>query len=320
MEPMTKRRMTTAAVLTAGGTDGEVSVSYVAMLETVEGSFTDTVLSAEDLNSGDVARGWTVLVTLGLFIIWAVVAALLSHFADAKVKRSQSNVTPSCRSSAERVSSTLSRTMSFVAVGSRKAGPGGSRPPFKPIKRGVGKGVRKDPQVAAAEDALPRILGSRSFSSKLADEIRNRHRWFGIYFHYSPHFPRSLRVASLVTNVVIMLFIQSLTYALTNPDNGECESYKTRSTCLEEESPYATGETKCSWSPRGKGDGKGSCSFVEPDSEIKVVLFVAIFSSVVCTPIAILADSIIMNILSAPTRKAMPDTKQNGTNLPLGRK
>ena len=307
-----------------GGTDGEVSVSYVAMLETVESSFTDTVLSAEDLNSGDVARSWTVLVTLGLFIIGAVTAALLSHFADAKVKRSQSNVNPSQQQSRSgsvmstgKSSSLLVRAMSFtpgVAVGKLQQSKGSKKGTLQKVKRN--KGVKTDPSLLMAEDALPRILGSRSFSSKLADEIRNRHRWFGIYFHYSPHFPRSLRVASLVTNVVIMLFIQSLTYALTNPDNGECGSYKTRSTCLEEESPYATGETKCSWSPSGKGDGKGSCSFVEPDSDIKVILFVAIFSAVVCTPVALLADAVIMYILSAPTRKAVPDTKQNRTNLP----
>ena len=316
------------------GTQGEVSVSYVAMLETVESSFVDTVLGAEDLNSSDVGRSWSVLVTLGLFIGFAVAAMFLSHFADERVKKSQSNVNPLGQETAgsDRSNSVMARAMSFTVGtaatklhrnnqqtmqienpdeqqdGGSKSNKGRSvtkRAPLKKIKRGGGGGVMKNADLSMAEEALPRILGSRSLTSRIADEIRNRHRWFGIYFHYSPHFPRSLRVASLVTNVVIMLFIQSLTYALTNPDNGECESYKTRSTCLEEESPYATGETKCSWAPKGNSEDKGSCSFVEPDSDVKVILFVAIFSAIISTPVALLADWVIMYVLSAPTRKAL---------------
>ena len=82
---------------------------------------------------------------------------------------------------------------------------------------------------------------------KCAEEIKQHHRWASIVFFYSDSFSRVARVVSLVNNVVIMLFIQSLTYNLTNPDDGSCDTYKTQTECLKEPSPFTTGESKCSW-------------------------------------------------------------------------
>jgi hypothetical protein len=44
-----------------------------------------------------------------------------------------------------------------------------------------------------------------------------------------------------------------------------------------------------------------TCLFIEPANEIKVTIFVAIFSALVATPIAVLCDWLILNILAAPT-------------------
>jgi hypothetical protein len=93
-----------------------------------------------------------------------------------------------------------------------------------------------------------------------------------------------------------MLFIQSVTYTLTNPDDGSCELLHTQVTCIEPRSPFATGESKCSW------DGS-ECAFIQPTGSIKIILFVAIFSAIISTPIALTADWIVRNILSANTIK-----------------
>jgi hypothetical protein len=113
-------------------------------------------------------------------------------------------------------------------------------------------------------------------------------------FFYSDHFPRVLRVVSLATNIIIMLFIQSVTYTLTNPDDGSCEALYTRPTCIEPRSPFATGESKCSW------DGS-ECSFIQPSGSTKIILFVAIFSAIISTPIALVSDWVVRHILSAST-------------------
>jgi hypothetical protein len=151
-----------------------------------------------------------------------------------------------------------------------------------------------------AEEALPMILGSGSLTSKVADEMKHHHKWFGVIFYYSKSFPRVLRVISLATNVLVMLFIQSLTYALTNPDDGTCESMATQEDCLGPQSPYATGESKCYWDPSKTGD---QCALVQPDSAAMVIVFVAIFSAVVSVPLALLVDWIVLNILASPLKQ-----------------
>lgn len=37
-------------------------------------------------------------------------------------------------------------------------------------------------------------------------------RWAGIVFHATPKFPRHLRVLSLTINILVMLFIEAVTY------------------------------------------------------------------------------------------------------------
>jgi hypothetical protein len=58
-----------------------------------------------------------------------------------------------------------------------------------------------------------------------------------------------------------------------------------------------TGGSKCKWSPRD-----GSCSFIEPSEDITIVIFIAILSAVISTPIAIAEGIIIHNYLAAATR------------------
>jgi hypothetical protein len=65
-------------------------------------------------------------------------------------------------------------------------------------------------------------------------------------------------------------------------------------------SVYATGEPKCRWSTDLTTSNLGSCSFIEPDSSIKIILFVAILSAIISTPVAVLCDFIIKYVLCAP--------------------
>ena len=146
------------------------------------------------------------------------------------------------------------------------------------------------------ENSLPQALSSRSFTDRCIDEIKHHHRWFGIIFYFTEGFPRMLRVSSLATNMIIMLFMQSLTYNLTNPDDGSCESFKTSPSCEAARSPYSTGDSKCAWMSDTE-----ECKFMEPSSQIKVVLFVAIFCAIISTPIALLVDWILLHIIAAPT-------------------
>ncbi len=74
------------------------------------------------------------------------------------------------------------------------------------------------------------------------------HRWLGILFFYSPLFSRSMRVLSLFSSIMIMLFVQSLTYDIADPDDGSCELCEEESCCISLRSTLNSQESRCHWS------------------------------------------------------------------------
>eukprot|EP01042_Synura_sphagnicola_P006467 gene6467-8256_t len=156
-----------------------------------------------------------------------------------------------------------------------------------------------------AQEALPSILSSRSLTHKVADEVKRHHRWVGVVFYYSEQFPRALRVLSLATTMIIMLFMQSLTYDLTNGGDAACLVHTTEADCLSRRSPYQTGASMCAWvadpTAAGTAAGGGTCELIQPDNRMEIVLFVAIFSALVSTPIAFLVEGGIGRVPAAPT-------------------
>lgn len=115
-------------------------------------------------------------------------------------------------------------------------------------------------------------------------------------YHYSVELPRVFRIVSLATNIIIMLFFESIFYTLTSPDNGTCQSFTTQGDCVNEPSPYSENQSLCSWDPIDD-----NCRYIQPKSSITIVLYVALFSAVVSIPIAIGCNWIIVNVLAAPT-------------------
>jgi hypothetical protein len=259
-----------------GVPSGEVKVDYVSMLGAVTGNFESTVLSAGDLNASMVARGWQAMVTIGTLFGGIIIAMVMSHFADKKNQRIES------------FEEKLKQSKHLALF-----------PKGRTLTRQQGSNNLNIMRLAA--ESLPDILGSKSFTSKIKNEIKRHHKFFAVVYHYSHKLPRVLRVVSLATNIIIMLFVQSLTYNLTNGDDGSCEQLKTQSSCLQPRSAYATGQSKCYWTPSTTGDGEsGSCAYLQPDNSVEVILFVAIFSAIISTPFALLADQIIVKILAAP--------------------
>jgi hypothetical protein len=260
-------------------------VSYVAMLEDVHESFVDTIISAQGLDATTVEKGWSALVTVGLLAAAIFFGLYWSHHADQEMRKTRPDKKEQIGGSAPH-SEKLGFFARWFTKPERK----------RPLNR-KSRGIDKDVQIA--EQALPAILRSNEMSQRVADELKHHHKYMGIVFFFSTSFPRTLRVLSLASNVIIMLFMQSLTYSLTNPDDGLCETYQSQPECIAPKSPYATGESKCYWTVE-----TNECALVQPDSSLKVVLFVAIFSALLSTPLALTVDWVIMSVLAAPTKQA----------------
>lgn len=314
-----ERRLQESSVGNFTVPSGSVSVSYVSLLRAVTSSFTITVLSADDLSAGSVTKGYRVLITLGTFIVAVVAALIYSSNADQKANK----VNPG-KIAMDKKQKRMDLMAGANAQGgaSNAATEGGvavernslllhSKLLFSSSKRNNKTpsvaGVRQSASTAQnlldmAEEALPNVLRARSFPFLVKQELKRHHRWFGVIYHYSDQFPRVLRVVSLATNIVIMLFVQSITYNLSKGDDGTCGRIHNEMDCVKTPSPYATGESKCYWvadiSSAVAADGE--CKFVHPNQSIMVVLFVAVFSALVSIPISFMVDLLVNRILAAP--------------------
>jgi hypothetical protein len=146
------------------------------------------------------------------------------------------------------------------------------------------------------EEALPRALQNEPIWKKVIDEVKIYHRWFGIIFHHSPYFPRVLRIVSVGSNIVIVLFIQAVTYNITDPNNGSCEQEKTMEGCLR------CRRSSCVWN-----DTTSRCEYHEVAETVNEVVSVAILCSLLSAPLALFVQLIISKILTVPTEVKEPE-------------
>jgi hypothetical protein len=157
------------------------------------------------------------------------------------------------------------------------------------------------------EESLPSVFKSDSLWNKFKEEMRVYHRWLGIVFYYSPEFPRAMRVLSLFSSIVIMLFVQSVTYNIADPDDGSCEKCESESYCLSLKSTLNSQEARCEWyrsssdQNRSEATAEGSCHFRDIGGDTTRTLIVALISAIVSAPIALSIQYLVANVLSKET-------------------
>ena len=300
------KEITCSCELPSSSSSTPLVVSYGALLTSVETSFTTTILSAGDLNASTLKNSWQALVTISAMISAMAIALYFSYFADKAAKTKIS--TEDKMVTHARLHSLIYQNKRITLTQHKLLVPRGRHASANPSGATT---VTANEQESEEEllfqmtsGALPQILNDRPLSSKIWEEEKKFHKYLGIVYHFSIYFARILRVVSLSTNVLIMLFVQSLTYNFTHGDDGTCASMKSESTCLAPRSYYGTGGPRCSWTPPSSSlsarTASGSCEYINPENSIEVIVFVAIFSSLVSTPLAIIVDYLVNYVLSAP--------------------
>jgi hypothetical protein len=257
-------------------------LTVVALLTNVETTFVSTIVSAQDLNADTLSDSWEALVTVGVVLMTIMLFMCFSLYADGRAQKKVS------------IEEKMLNHAKAHSVYQQKI--------LIQSRRG-GENEKQDIDLfKMAEEALPGMLSSGpSLSERVWSEEKKFHRWLGIIYYFSTVFPRILRVVSLASNIIIMLFIQSLTYNYTHGDDDSCQKLTTEDSCLQPKSSYGTGGTKCYWKGTADSSSTGICEFIQPENSIEVMLFVAIFSGLASAPLAIIVDWIINNILSAPS-------------------
>ena len=99
-----------------------------------------------------------------------------------------------------------------------------------------------------------------------------------------------------------MLFIQSVTYNIADPDDGSCEDCGDEDQCLSLRSTLSAAEARCYWESQGKeGDTHGSCHFRPISGDRERMFMVAILSATICAPLSLTVQYLITNVLSLET-------------------
>jgi hypothetical protein len=288
-----------SAVGVGDGDTGSVSFSIFSVQRSVLTDFVSTWESAPSLSSGDVSGSWVVLVTLGGLGGFFVLMMAFGIHRDVFEKRSLLAPVvpfpPGEINQSEQGRRSHSRFMISLYYDVNHVHPTEST-------------VAVNPDLQLLEESLPSIYKSNSLWSKFKEEMRVYHRWLGIIFHYTPEFPRSMRVLSLFSSIVIMLFVQSVTYNISDPDDGSCEDCDSESRCLSMRSTLNSRQARCYWESASaltdstpESDVSGSCHFRQIAGDMTRVFIVALISAIVSAPFALIVQYLIVNVLSRET-------------------
>jgi hypothetical protein len=280
--------------LTDVGDMGPVSFSILSLQKSVLKEFVSTWESSSSLSSAEVAQSWVVLATVGglgaLFTVFILVSAVYDWSERQKI------------STANVLSNQLSGPSISTRISRRK------RNRKRILFVGVQERPRANQDLKLIDESLPSIFRSDSLWVKFKEEMRVYHRWLGIVFYYSPEFPRSMRLLSLFSSIVIMLFVQSVTYSIADPDDGSCEACKDENCCLSLRSTLNSNEDQCYWMSQGvsstnltSSPEQGSCRFRDLGEDMTRMFIVAMISAVVSAPFALSFQYLIANVLSKAT-------------------
>jgi hypothetical protein len=262
-----------------GKTDS-VSFSILSIEKSVVSDFVSTWETAPSLSATEVGDSWVVLLTIssiGGFFTLCVLLSMRYDLYEQKVSSVLSN-------QAEVLESNTTLKVSH--------------------KTEEGRNVPAVSEyVKLMEESLPSIFKNNSLWLKFQEEMRVYHRWFGILFFYSPVFPRSLRVLSLFSSIVMMLFIQSVTYNIADPDDGSCEDcQQNQSCCWSLKSTLNLNTNRCYWKPLSSMNvtsiDSGSCHFRDIGEDMIRMFIVALISAILTAPLALSIQYLVANVLS----------------------
>jgi phosphate/sulfate permease len=289
-----------------------VSFSILSLEKSVLKEFVSTWESSSSLSNAEVAQSWIVLATVGGLGAMFTVCILLSALCDWSERQRISTVTalsnqpsdPSASTSMPQRARDEKRILSVDVPDN----------PGQP---------RANQDLKLIDESLPAIFRSDPLWVKFKEEMSVYHRWLGIVFYYSPEFPRSMRVLSLFSSIVIMLFVQSVTYNIADPDDGSCEACESESRCLSLRSTLNMRQSRCYWEPTvstesgesetvggGSESESGSCHFREIGEDMTRMFIVALLSAIVSAPFALGVQYLIVKVLSKETMSPEEEKKE----------
>jgi hypothetical protein len=283
----------------ANSTKGTIATELIVVGTTVLSDFVTTWSSAADLSPGSVLKGWKVLTTLSSLGVLFVIAIAVAHYLDY--------------SSVRKMETELNLEQARLKISRRSVTSHLASPPRTPSRTESVKKKRQSAITAAVqhefdflEQTLPAALRSEPMWNKVVNEVRTYHRYIGIIFYHSPHFSRVLRIVAVGTNILIVLFVEAVTYNITDPNDGSCEHFQTSERCLRDPSPLDSSKSKCVWDAK-----EGSCQYRDLNESLARVISIAIMCALVSAPIALFTQLVVFRVLSQPSNSRRSKIDRN---------
>ena len=324
-----------------------ISIDIVAAGQSTLKEFASTWTSTTDLTSRSVVRSIEVLITVGGFAAMGIAALCIASrldYLEEKVHASGSNKLSTKKKFEPQSARVIRAISSFNSVlpspseneleelhAAKDALKLRSAALFVEDKHGrknfgkkksnsrivCGNITESNSMIMAEEmkidESLPMVLRPLPIWKKFMNEMQMHHRWVGVVCHYSRTYSRPIRMLSLLMNILIMLFVQSVTYNIADPDDGTCEKLTDREDCLVSKSIISSSESKCYWNY-----DSNTCHFRPFEDTIERVIIVALFAAVVSAPFAVLTQSLIMFVLAAETERSSLHSHRTSINVQVG--
>ena len=102
---------------------------------------------------------------------------------------------------------------------------------------------------------------------------------------------------AISSQMLTFLFFITMSFYITNHNDGTCEAIVKQSACLAKDSPFGTNRGMCEWLIIDQPSNTGYCSYRQPDQDLLSMLNMLIFSALLTVPIALLTTRVISSMV-----------------------
>ena len=117
-------------------------------------------------------------------------------------------------------------------------------------------------------------------------------------FYSSPKHPRWTRILCVGTQVISVLFVDTVLFALAYPDPHVCELRGSANACLVGTSPFDSKTSLCYWN-----SDYGECHLIEPKDSSILMVYLAIISIICGSPTTCLCCWLLTHVIGAPLKR-----------------
>lgn len=144
------------------------------------------------------------------------------------------------------------------------------------------------------DDALiaSHLLQNISMLTLFIDAVCRWHNYLSPFFVASLRRRRIVRWFKVISTLLTAIFFDTLFFSIFFPDNGYCQDFTSKETCLEPINK-ATNDATCQWHRDLSQQYGGSCSLHKPPSSLLFTITLALLTSIITLPICLLTEIIL---------------------------